>query len=154
MKLVVIFITILMNIGLVFGQSNGGNQMFLENESKYSFDETIEKLNEIIAANSWKVITMHDLQAIMSKNGKDVLEVKVIETCNPNHAYKLLSKDDERIISSMLPCRISIYKKSNSKVFVSRINAEMFASQIGGLMGEVMNDAFNDIENIVKKVVK
>jgi uncharacterized protein (DUF302 family) len=154
MKLVVIFITILMNIGLVFGQSNGGNQMFLENESKYSFDETIEKLNEIIAANSWKVITMHDLQAIMSKNGKDVLEVKVIETCNPNHAYKLLSKDDERIISSMLPCRISIYKKSNGKVFVSRINAEMFASQIGGLMGEVMNDAFNDIENIVKKVVK
>ncbi|MBX3044710.1 MAG: DUF302 domain-containing protein [Candidatus Kapabacteria bacterium] len=126
--------------------------MFIENRSKLNFEETVEQISTLIAENGWKVITVHDLQETMKKNGKDVRSVKVIETCNPNHAYKILSQDDERIASNTMPCRISVYEKSDGKTYFSRMNAEAMAGQAGGIIQEVMTDAFRDMENILKEV--
>lgn len=128
------------------------NRMFYENSSKYGFDETVGKLSEIIVGSGWKVIQVLDLQEIMKKNGKDILSVKVIELCKPDYAYRLLSNDELRIYSNMLPCRISVYEKVDGKTYVSRINAEMLSSQIGGVAQEVMSLAFTDAENFIKKV--
>jgi uncharacterized protein (DUF302 family) len=135
-------------------EQNKGVEMFIENESKYGFDETVEKLSSEILESGWKVTHVHDLQETLRKNGKDVLEVKVIETCNPVHAYKILEPDKERIASNMLPCRVSVYTKSDGKTYISRMNAELLAAQLGGLVGEVMTQAFNEIEVVIKKVVK
>lgn len=108
--------------------------MFFENRSKYGFEETINQLTELVPENEWKIIQILDLQETMRKNGKDVLPVKVVEMCKPDYAYQLLSEDSQRIYSNMMPCRVSVYEKSDGNTYISRMNSAMFAEQIGGVM--------------------
>jgi uncharacterized protein (DUF302 family) len=129
-------------------------EMFLESESRFGFEETVNILNETVTEGGWKVLAVHDLQASMKKAGKDVAAVKVFEICNPNHSYKLLARDDERIYSSLMPCRFSVYEKSDGRVYISRMNATIMSKQIGGLVDEVMTAANNDAENFIKAVIK
>lgn len=127
--------------------------MFFENRSRYNFDETLKQLTELVVENEWKVIHVHDLQETMRKNGKEVLPVKVVEICKPDYAYRLLSDDSLRIYSNMMPCRVSVYMKTDGITYISRMNSAMFASQIGGVMLEVMGKAFDDVEHMIKKIV-
>lgn len=126
--------------------------MFFESKSKYGFDETVSKLSEVIVQCGWKVIHTHDLQETMKKNGFDVIPVKVLELCKPQYAHRLLSTDDLRIFSNLMPCRISVYEKADGKTYVSRMNSGLFAAQIGGVVEEVMSGAFSDAEEFIKQV--
>ena len=128
------------------------NRMFFENKSRFGFEETINQLTELVPENEWKIIQILDLQETMRKNGKDVLPVKVVEMCKPDYAYQLLSEDSQRIYSNMMPCRVSVYEKSDGKIYISRMNSAMFAEQIGGVMQDVMSKAFDDVEKMIKKI--
>ena len=128
------------------------DQLFLESKSRYSFDETVSKLNVIILEGGWKILHQHDLQEIMKKNGKDIISVNVIELCKPDYAYRLLSDDSLRIYSNMLPCRISVYKKKDGNTYLSRLNPTMIAAQAGGVVEEVMTTSFNDAERFIEKL--
>lgn len=127
-------------------------QMFFETKSKYGFDETVEKLSEIIAENGWKVTYTHNLQETMKKNSLEVAPVKVIELCNPKYAYRLLSDDALKIYSNMMPCRLSVYEKTDGKTYVSRMNSAMMSAQIGGTVQKVMSGAFHDAERFIEKI--
>ena len=115
MKNLVLVIAFLLTSLTASGQSE---EMFIESESRLGFDETIKVLDESIAISGWKVLIIHDLQTSMKKTGKEVLPVKVFEVCNPKHSYRLLSLDDKRIYSSLMPCRFSVYEKADGKVYV------------------------------------
>ncbi|MHC1705948.1 MAG: DUF302 domain-containing protein [Bacteroidales bacterium] len=128
--------------------------MLLENESKYDFTETEKLIIESATAKGWKMPANHDLQMTMKNNGFEVLPVKVIEICKPVHAYEILSRDDEKVVSSLMPCRISIYQRSNGKVFISRINSGLMAKPMKGVIPEVMKQATEEIEDIVKPLIK
>jgi uncharacterized protein (DUF302 family) len=128
--------------------------MFFENRSRYDFEETINQLSELVPENEWKIIQILDLQETMKKNGKEVLPVKVVEMCKPEYAYQLLSDDSQRIYSNMMPCRVSVYEKSDGNTYISRMNSAMFAEQIGGVMQEVMSKAFDDVESMIKEIAK
>ena len=52
---------------------NDPSAMFLENQSKYDFSETIEKLKTAIEKKTWKLTATHDLQQTLKTYGKDVL---------------------------------------------------------------------------------
>ena len=130
------------------------DKMFIENKSKYNLEETISKLNEAVENSEWKLIHMHDLQQLMHKNGHEVLSAKVMEICAPSFAFKLLSKDDERIYSNMMPCRLSVYEKSDGNTYISRMNIELFASQMGGVIQEVMTEAFIGAEGFINQVIE
>lgn len=132
-------------------QSN--EQMFLENESKYNFAETVEKLTALIEKNSWKVSAVHDLQETLKKNGTEVLPIKVFALCHPKHSSKILLKDDERIVSSLMPCRVSVYEKSNGKSYISRMNTGVFAKSFGGIVEEVMMDSSKEVEEILSSLI-
>lgn len=130
------------------------DQMFLESKSRYRFEETVNKLSEMIPESEWKVIYVHDLQETMRKNGKEISPVKVIELCKPAYAYRLLSDDDLRIYSNMMPCRISVYEKADGNTYVSRMNSAMLASQIGGVVQEVMSGSYREAEEIIGKIIE
>jgi len=108
----------------------------------------------MISESEWKVIYVHDLQETMRKNGKEVIPVKVIELCKPAYAYRLLSDDDLRIYSNMMPCRISVYEKADGNTYVSRMNSAMLASQIGGVVQEVMSGSYREAEEIIGKIIE
>ena len=128
------------------------NDFFFESTSRFNFDDTVAKLTEVIVAGGWRVTHIHDLRETMNKNGFEVLPIKVIELCKPAYAFKILSDDEQRIYSNMMPCRISVYQKADGVTYISRMNTAMLASQIGGVVEEVMASAFGDAEKFVSAV--
>lgn len=128
--------------------------MFSVNESKYDFDRTVEILTESTKSNNWKMPYQYDLQQIMANNGFEVEPVKVFSICKPDIAVRILSKDNDRHISSMMPCRVAVYQKADGKTYISRINPGLFARLLGGKAGAVMGDAGEGSENVLKAVVK
>jgi uncharacterized protein (DUF302 family) len=151
MKKLLTFILFALTISTAKAQTT---EMFLESESRYNFDETVKTLTETITNGGWKILVVHDLQESMKKAGKEILPVNVLEICNPKYSYRLLSKDSERIYSSLMPCRFSVYEKSDGRVYISRMNTPVMSKQIGGLVDEVMSGANNDAESFIKTVIK
>lgn len=129
-------------------------KMFLENRSKYPFTETVERLSQAITDGGWGILHTHDLQGTLSKKGYDVLPAKVIELCKPQFAQKLLSADDLRIYSTMMPCRISVYEKADGTTYISRMDNGALSKQIGGVVEEVMGGAFSEVEQFLAKVIE
>jgi len=127
--------------------------MFLENESKYNFAETVDKLTFEIENKTWKLSAIHDLQDTLKKFGTEVLAIKVFALCHPKHSSRILSRDEERIVSSLMPCRISVYEKSDGKTYISRMNTGILAKSIGGIVEEVMQDSTRDVEVILSTLV-
>lgn len=127
--------------------------MMLEDKSPYDFDETVAVFEESVANVGWKVPAVHDLQATMAKYGKDVKSVKVYELCHPDHAGQILSESDERIVSSLMPCRVSFYEKEDGSVYISRMNSGLVAKAFGGIIAEVMSVASADVEVMLEPLL-
>jgi len=128
--------------------------VMIESESKYGFAATVDSLSKAAVAGGWKVTIIHDLQETMKKNSKEVLPVKVMEICNPMLAYQILSKDELRDASPMLPCRISVYEKSDGKTYVSRLNMLAFTGLIDAEAARTVAQAFHEAEAFLNKVIK
>ncbi|MBS2213428.1 DUF302 domain-containing protein [Carboxylicivirga mesophila] len=148
-------------IGLIVGalvmlfvvRSLAPKMMLVESQSMYSFEETLERLQAAVDEKGWKTPHVHDLQATMAKFNYDVNKVKVMEVCKPDIAQLILSKDDERIASTLMPCRISVYEKSDGNVYVSRLNSVKMGGLFGGIIKQAMDVAGNESEQIIQTVV-
>lgn len=127
--------------------------MLLEDESAYGFEETIEILTASVESHGWSLPTVHDLKISMAKFGYDIKEVQVFELCHPEHAMKILEADEERIVSSLMPCRIAVYEREDGKVYVSRLNSSLMSSMMGGLIKEVMTEAAKQNEEILEAIL-
>lgn len=128
-------------------------QMMLENESRYDFETTLSTVEQSVTAAGWSVPTVHDLQKSMAKAGKEVNKVQVFALCNPEHAVKILAGDEERVYSNMMPCRISIYTKSDGKTYISRLNIPKMMKGIPASVKMAMKDAFRDMEEILSGII-
>jgi uncharacterized protein (DUF302 family) len=78
----------------------------------------------------------------------------VYELCHPEHAYQILNKSEERIVSSMMPCRVAIYEKADGSVYLSRMNSKLMANAMGGIVKEVMSEAFSENEQMIEATIK
>ena len=62
----------------------------------------------------------------------------------PFHLGVLLAEDQTRILSILMPCTITVYKKDNGKTYIGMMNAglmgKMFGSTVARVMGEVAKD--------------
>jgi uncharacterized protein (DUF302 family) len=128
------------------------NQLVIEHPSKFKFDKTVDLLIAEAERRDWKVPAVHDLQQSLAKSGKAVRPVKVVEICKPQYSGKMLELNDERIISVMMPCRISVYEKEDGKTYVSLINAGEMASGLPAKIAGVMKEASDETFEIVKSV--
>ena len=128
--------------------------MIIEDTSPLSFEETVQKVQETATAIGWKVPTIHEIDKSVKKAGYEVAPVTVIELCHPKLAGTLLEDDDARVVTSMMPCRLSIYETSDGKVVVSRMNTGLVSKMFGGIVTEVMADATKGSEKIISSVLK
>ena len=71
-----------------------------------------------------------------------------------DHAEKILKEGDERIVSSLMPCRVAIYEKPDGKVYISRMNSGLMAKTMGGIIAEVMSTASKENEEILNAIIK
>lgn len=130
------------------------NDLVIEQQSKFKFEKTVDLLIAEAERRDWKVPAVHDLQQSLAKSGKTVKPVKVIEICKPQYSGKMLELNDERIISVMMPCRISVYEKDNGSTYISLINAGELAHGLPPNISGVMKDASDETFEIVKAVTK
>ena len=129
-----------------------GTQIVVEHQSRFGFEKTVEMLISDAEKKEWKVPAVHDLQQSLAKSGKDVRPVKVIEICKPKYSGQMLELNDERIISVMMPCRISVYEKEDGLTYVSLINAGEMASGLPANIASVMKEASDETFQIAKIV--
>ncbi len=125
--------------------------MILENESRYDFETTLTTVEQSAKGAGWSIPAVHDLQASMAKAGKEVNQVKVFALCNPEHAVKILAGDEERIYSNMMPCRISVYTKSNGKTYISRMNIPKMTKGMPANVRSTMKAIENILSGILLK---
>jgi uncharacterized protein (DUF302 family) len=52
-----------------------------------------------------------------------------------------------------MPCRISVYEKSDGKVYISRLNGALLAHSFGGIIEEVMSQANNEMEEMINSLI-
>ena len=128
--------------------------MLKENKSKHDFETTLAEIEKSVESMGWKIPHVNDLQATMHKFGKEVRQVKVYEICQPDHAFKILSQDDERIVSSLMPCRVAIYEKSDGSVYVSRMNSGLLSRPMNKIIRSTMSDAAAETEQILADIIE
>jgi uncharacterized protein (DUF302 family) len=129
------------------------NQIIIEQVSPFSVESTVEKLVASAILNNWQNPVIHNLQQSLAKSGKDVRPVQVIELCKPEFSGKMLEKNHERIVSIMMPCRISVYEKEDGKAYIALLNTSAMIGQMPKSVTEVMNKASEETFEIVKSVI-
>jgi uncharacterized protein (DUF302 family) len=128
--------------------------MFKENRIKENFETTVTRVEEAVLSKGWKLPHVHDLQATLKKFGKDVRSVQVFDICHPDHSYEILSRNDERIVSNLMPCRIAVYEKLDGSVWISRMNSGLVAKPMSRVIRKTMSAAAADVEEIIAEVLK
>jgi uncharacterized protein (DUF302 family) len=123
--------------------------MVVETKSSMDYEDTIQAIMQATKDKGWKIPTLHRLDKSMKKFGHTVPPTAVIELCHPTHAVKILKEDDARMVSSFMPCRVSIYEKSDGSVIISRMNSALMSNIFPDLISEVMADATSEVEDII-----
>jgi len=141
-------------LGLLIAFFISPSLMFREDNNTKDFESTVANLEKVIEARGWKTPVVHDLQATMLKFGKEVRSVKVLEICHPDLSYQILSQSDEKIVSSMMPCRISVYEKEDGSVWISRMNSGFLAKPMSPVIRKTMSAAAADVEEIIAEVMQ
>jgi uncharacterized protein (DUF302 family) len=141
-------------IGLLIAFYSAPSLMFRENNYHKDFETTVANLENVIQQKGWKLPMVHDLQATMQKFGKEVRSVKILEICHPDHSYEILSRSEEKIVSSMMPCRISVYEKKDGSVWISRMNSGFLSRPMSPVIRKTMSAAAADVEEIIAEVMK
>ncbi len=147
------FILGLLVMGLIT-YSSAADIMMVENESKYGFEETVEKIQQASVEKGWKIPAIHRIDKSVNKLGYYSLPLAVIELCKPDHAAKVLQDDDDKVVTSMMPCRVSIYETKSGKVIVSRMNTGLVSQVFSKTVTETMEAAARDTEEIFASVIK
>lgn len=137
----------------VFGFLSAPSAMITESESNFSHDETVEMIIANAEEMGWKIPATHEIHNSVASGGYDVENVTVIELCNVDLAGDILTGDENRIVSSMMPCRVAVYETSDGRVIVSRMNTGLMSSVFGGKVQEVMAMATDETEIIVGSVI-
>ena len=76
-------------------------------------ESVVERIERAAVANQFGVLGVHDLKQKMGAKGVDfACECRVMEVCNPAKAKEVL--EGNMSISTVLPCRISIYEEDDA----------------------------------------
>jgi len=148
-------------MGLLFGTAlvlAGGyfgarSLMVVETKSPHDFQKTIELINVEAKQLDWKVPKIYRLCDSLRKDGYDVQPVAVVELCKPEYAATLLSDDATRLVSSFMPCRISIYERGDGSVVISRMNTGLVSRLFRGRVAEVMAVATEETQTLIDRVL-
>ncbi len=128
--------------------------LVLEDESPLGFQQTVDVVSQAAKDQGWKVPKVYKLCQSQAREGHDVEPVAVIELCQPDYAAELLGHDATRMVSSLMPCRISVYRRSDGRVIVSRMNTALMSRLFPDAVGRVMARASADTDRILERLLQ
>ncbi|MBN2863978.1 MAG: DUF302 domain-containing protein [Bacteroidales bacterium] len=129
------------------------DKFVVEFVSKYSFEKTVDLLIAEAKQRNWNVPAIHDLQQSLAKSGKMVKPVTVIEICKPAYSGNMLELNDERIMSVMMPCRISVYAKDDGKAHIALVDGANMSEGQPENIKKIMKAASDETFEIVRTTV-
>jgi len=128
------------------------DMMIKEVPSPLGFDETLLKIEENAKSLGWKVPKKWtvDFQKNMLKVVKvDIGPNKVLKMCEPQAAADILIHDELKRLSTMMPCTISVYVKSDGNTYISVMNMAL----LGLLYGDVVKDIAAELAPQMDEIV-
>ena len=129
------------------------NQLIIEHVSPFNVPATVEKLIEAAGKKDWQNPAVHNLQQSLAKSGKNVRPVQVVEICKPDYSGRMLEQNDERIVSIMMPCRISVYEKEDGKTYVALLDMAAMTEGLPPTATKAIQGASDESFEIVKSVI-
>lgn len=124
--------------------------MFTEHPSPFGMEETVARIqhnimdNPTLKANGWALSGLRNPAKAVATDGGNVLPVMMIEACSTKYSKPILKEDTVRFLSILMPCKISVYKKQDGKVYIGTMNAGLMGKMFGPLVGEVMGHVAAD----------
>jgi len=133
-------------LSLVAVWQMAGSLMFEERVSPYTVEETVARIQQNIqaAGNGWALFGLRYPTRPVEAEGVSVLPVMAIEACSPKYSGPILKDDKVRFLSLLMPCKISVYKKSDGKVYIGTMNAGLIGKLFGPMVGETMEHVVAD----------
>ncbi|MES9956812.1 MAG: DUF302 domain-containing protein [Sedimenticola sp.] len=143
-------VVLTMAVAVVFA----GSFMFNELESPFGVEETAARIQANIEGLSeekgWKLSALRDPGKAVAAAGGNVLPVLLVEACSTAYSKPLLKDDDTRILSILMPCSISIYKKDDGKTYVGLMNAGLMGKLFGSKVASIMEQVAADQAQFIK----
>ena len=125
--------------------------MLVEVSTDKSVSGTADALCAAVQASHFSVMQVHDLKETMAKKGVEFAhECLIFEVCQPQQAKKVL--DESMSLSTVLPCRISVYEKGE-RTFLATLkpttllamfklpHLEAVAKEVEAAIVKIMNEA-------------
>lgn len=142
--------------GLMFVSISGyvmmPKMMFKERVSPFGMEETIARIqhniqdNPVLKERGWSLSGLRNPAKAVQSDGGNVLPVMMIEACSTKYSKPVLKEDSVRFLSILMPCKISVYKKNDGKVYIGTMNAGLMGKMFGPMVGEVMGKVAKDQE--------
>ena len=123
-----------------------GSLMFNERVSPFGMEETIARIQHNIQAtgNGWALSGLRNPGRAVQQDGGNTLPVMMIEACSTKYSKPILNDDSVRFLSILMPCKVSVYKKNDGKVYIGTMNAGLMGKMFGPLVGDVMGHVAAD----------
>lgn len=123
-----------------------GDLMFTERVSPFGMEETVARIQHNIQANKngWALSGLRNPARAVQADGGNVLPVMMVEACSTKYSKPILLDDKQRILSILMPCKITVYKKNDGKVYIGTMNAGLMGKMFGPMVGEVMGEVAKD----------
>lgn len=130
-----------------------GMQMILEMESRFDFEETTKRLEEKVLDAGWSIVQVFDYKEILGERGFDILDIKIYAVCSGKYSGAILERDDERMVAPLMPCRISVYEKSDGKTYIALMNSSEVAVPFGGVIARTMQSVGAETLAMIEELV-
>ncbi len=127
-------------------------QMLIEVESPLDFYDTLDQLVENAKAAGWKVPSkwrVNFQRNLERVTGVDIGPNEVIKMCEPEAAVRMLKHDEYKLLTTMMPCTIAVYEKSNGKTYISMMNMEILGLMYGGEIAEIAKELAPQMKKMV-----
>ena len=131
----------------VLGWQIGGAFMFNEYESPFGVEETAARIQQnmkSLSGNGWKLSGLRDPGKAVNFAGSNVLPVLLVEACSTDYSGPLLKDDDTRLLSILMPCTITVFKKQDGKTYIATMNAGLMGKLFGSKVDEIMTKVAAD----------
>lgn len=127
--------------------------VIIEKPSRFNIDTTIAKINEAASSRGWQSPATHNLQQSLAKSGVDVKPVQVLEICKSDYSGEMLKGSNERIVSVLMPYRISVYNKDDGNTYVAFLDLSQFVSNLPQEAALAVKNASDEAFSILDVVV-
>ncbi|MBU0752933.1 MAG: DUF302 domain-containing protein [Gammaproteobacteria bacterium] len=123
-----------------------GSLMFHEHLSPFGVEETVARIQHNIQATGkgWALAGLRNPSAAVKADGGNTLPVMMVEACSTKYSGPILNEDSVKFLSILMPCKITVYKKNDGKVYIGAMNAGLMGRMFGPMVGDIMQQVAED----------